>query len=262
MHVTNWNGFKGAAKRLDDIDLPKIGRKIGVGEDEIHAFMEVESAGSGFDGQGRPKILFEPHWFYRLLSGAKLSRAVSAGLAYPKWGMKKYPRESYTRLAAALEIDETAALKATSWGLGQIMGVNHGMIGYASVQEMVREFMADEEAHLDGMIAFLKASKLDDDLRAHRWDVLARGYNGPGYAKHGYDKRLAQAFAKWSKIRDTPYTPGQDPPEAPEPAPTAPPVVAAPTPPPAPPSPVVATEPATAALSGWAWFFNLFRGRS
>ena len=48
----NWNGFKGAAKRIDDIDLPKIGAQIGVGEDEIHALLDVESAGSGFDGKG------------------------------------------------------------------------------------------------------------------------------------------------------------------------------------------------------------------
>lgn len=41
--------FKGAAKRLDDIDLPRIGNRIGVDEDEIHAVREVEAAGSGFD---------------------------------------------------------------------------------------------------------------------------------------------------------------------------------------------------------------------
>lgn len=39
--------FKGRAKRLDDVDLPRIGHQIGVGEDEIHAFMDVEAAGSG-----------------------------------------------------------------------------------------------------------------------------------------------------------------------------------------------------------------------
>ncbi|CAH2407467.1 hypothetical protein [Mesorhizobium ventifaucium] len=37
--------FKGAARRLDDLDLPKLGARIGVGEDEIHAFLDVEPAG-------------------------------------------------------------------------------------------------------------------------------------------------------------------------------------------------------------------------
>lgn len=33
--------FKGEAKRLDDLDLPRIGARIGVGEDEIHALDDV-----------------------------------------------------------------------------------------------------------------------------------------------------------------------------------------------------------------------------
>ena len=59
--------FVGRAKRLDDLDIPAIGALIGVGEDEIHAFLDVEAAGSGFDKFSRPKMLFEPHVFYRLL---------------------------------------------------------------------------------------------------------------------------------------------------------------------------------------------------
>ncbi|MTW18852.1 DUF3380 domain-containing protein [Rhodoplanes serenus] len=76
-------GFRGRVRRLDDIDLPKLGALIGVGEDEMHAFLDVETSGSGFDKMGRPKMLFEPHIFWRNLSGAKRDRAVRAGLAYP-----------------------------------------------------------------------------------------------------------------------------------------------------------------------------------
>jgi hypothetical protein len=97
--------FKGAAKRIEDIDLPLIGREIGVGEDEIHAVLDVESAGSGFDKQGRPKMLFEPHIFWRELGpGAKRDKAAAAGLAYPKW-KRNYPPDSYPRLAKAMAID-------------------------------------------------------------------------------------------------------------------------------------------------------------
>ncbi len=113
--------FKGAARRLDDIDVPRIGARIGVGEDELHAFMEVEAAGSGFDSKGRPKMLFEPHVFYRNLSGKKRDDAVKAGLAYSKWKPGKYPADSYPRLIQAMAIDETAALMASSWGAGQIL---------------------------------------------------------------------------------------------------------------------------------------------
>ena len=223
--MTDWNDFKGEAKRLDDIDLPRIGATIGVGEDELHAFMDVEAAGSGFDAQGRPKMLFEPHVFYRNLSGKKRDQAVKAGLAYARWGTKPYPGDSYPRLARAMVIDETAAIKSASWGLGQVLGENHKMVGYATVKAMVLAFMDDEEKHLEAIVKFLVANHIDDDLRAHRWDVVARVYNGPGYAKNKYHKRMAERYRVWAGIPDTPWP-------APAPAPVPEPVTPSPVKPP------------------------------
>lgn len=207
MAVSDWNDFKGAAKRLEDIDIPRIANKIGVGEDELHAFMDVETAGGGFDTKGRPKMLFEPHVFYRNLTGAKRTAAVKAGLAYAEWGHRPYPKDSYPRLVKAMAIDETAALKSASWGLGQVLGENHEMVGYKTVQDMVRAFMVDEEYHLEAMVDYLISAKLADDLRRHDWTAVALGYNGPGYAKNRYHTKMAAAFKKWSKIKDTPWSP-------------------------------------------------------
>lgn len=243
--------FKGAAKRIEDIDLPRLGHRIGVGEDEMHAFMDVEAAGSGFDSHGRPKMLFEPHVFYRNLTGAKRDRAVKEGLAYKSWKKGAYPKDSYPRLIKAMAIDETAALKAASWGLGQILGENHRLVGYATPQAMVTAFMADEDKHLEAMVEFLIGNKIDDDLRAHRWDVVARVYNGPGYAQHGYHTRLAKAYAKWAKIKDTAWSPGSP---APAPKPAAP--IPAPTQPTQPVPPKAAPAPATGGF--WAWLRSLF----
>jgi|SRR5215207_9653841 len=198
--------FQGAAKRLDDIDLPRLGALIGVGEDELHAFLEVEARGSGFDQQGRLKMLFEPHVFYRNLAGVKRTQAVRAGLAYKNWKPGAYPKDSYPRLLAALAIDETAALKACSWGIGQILGENHKAAGYATPQAMVAAFVEDEEAQLEGVINFIRANGLADELKRHDWAGFARGYNGAGYAKHGYHTKLAAAFRKWQGIPDTPLT--------------------------------------------------------
>lgn len=205
--MTDWNNFKGAAKRIDDIDIPRIGSRIGVGEDELHAFMDVEAAGGGFDAQGRPKMLFEPHVFYRNLSGAKRAAAVKAGLAYPKWGTKPYPKDSYPRLVQAIAIDETSALRSASWGLGQILGENFHAVGYDDARDMVRAFMDDEEHHLEAMVQFLIANHIDDDLKAHRWAEVARVYNGAGYKANAYDTKLAAAYAKWTKIKDTTWPP-------------------------------------------------------
>lgn len=216
--------FKGAAKRIDDIDLPKLGHLLGVGEDEIHAFIDAETSGSGFDTKGRPKMLFEPHVFYKQLSGDARSRAVKQGLAYATWGQKPYPADSYPRLLLAMDIDETAALKSASWGLGQVLGVNHKAAGFPTVQAMVAAMMEDEENHLLASVNFILANKLDDELRAHDWAGFARGYNGPAYKKNGYDRKLREAFEKWSRIKDTPWTPpgAADPIPSPKPTPPKP----------------------------------------
>ena len=200
------NDFRGAAKRLADPDLPRAGQLIGVGEDEIRAIMEVESRGAGFDRAGRPVILFEPHVFWRELgSGRKRDAAARAGLAYPRWGAKPYPKDSYPRLVDAIEIDERAALRSTSWGLGQVMGFNHKAAGFETVQAMVAAFCESEAAQLEGMIRFIDASGLGDEVRRHDWRGFARGYNGAGFARNRYDQRLAVAFKKWANLPDTPF---------------------------------------------------------
>jgi hypothetical protein len=259
--------FKGAARRLDDIDLPRVGALIGVGEDEIHAVLDVEASGSGFDAQGRVKALYEPHKAYALSSGAVRAQLVSQGLAYPKWGEKPYPKDSYPRILKALEIDETVALNATSWGLGQIMGFNHAAAGYPSARAMVEAFAEDEEHHLEAMIRFIVANGLDDELRRHDWAGFARGYNGSGYAKNAYDAKLAAAFAKWAKIKDTPWPPTPPAPtpaipaDALPPAPSELPSIVVPIIPPAEPIPVPlpAPDPAEAAPRP-GWFARFWAG--
>lgn len=202
MAMGDLNTFKGRAKRLDSFDFARIGRIIRVGEDEVRAVIEVETAGGGFDKLGRPKMLFESHVFWRELGEAKRRIAENQGLAYRRWGEKPYPKDSYPRLIAAMKIDRPAALRSASWGLGQIMGFNHKAAGYASAEAMVADFLDDEEKHLEAMINFIVSEGLDDELRGHRWEGFARGYNGAGYAQHGYHTKLAVAYAKWAKIPD------------------------------------------------------------
>jgi len=196
-------GFKGRAVRLSDIDVARTARVIGASEDAIRAVIEVETSGGGFDKQGRPKMLFEPHVFYRELGeGPKRTTAEAQGLAYPKWGAKPYPADSYSRLATAIRIDANAALRSASWGLGQIMGFNHRAAGFASAGDMVEAFCASEKAGLEAMVRFIESEGLDDDLRRLDWSGFARGYNGAGYAQHGYHTRLAAAYARWQAVPD------------------------------------------------------------
>tara|TARA_R110000851_G_scaffold325604_1_gene493715 strand:- start:29738 stop:30433 length:696 start_codon:yes stop_codon:yes gene_type:complete len=226
--------FYGNAKRLADIDLPTIGAIIGVGEDEIHAVIDVEARGGGFDKKGRPKMLFEPHIFYRQLGpGWQRDRAVKEGLAYKRWARGNYPSDSYPRLHEAMKIGQDAALKSASWGMGQIMGFNAGAAGYESASAMVADFVHSEESQLRAMVRFIETNELDDELREHDWRGFARGYNGSGYAVHGYHTKLAAAYRKWSKIRDTPFIPDTR----------------------------VSYATPVAVLSTWEWFLSLFSKR-
>lgn len=220
-------GFKSTAVRLADVDLPRIGALIGVGEDELHAVIDVESSGSGFDKLGRPKMLFEPHVFWRHLgAGAKRDRAASLGIAYAKWKPGNYPSDSYPRLAQAMDIDVEAALKSASWGLTQILGENHVELGFLKAADMVVAFCAGEAAHLAGTVALIRSKGLAGKLKAHDWPAVARGWNGPGYAANRYDDKLAAAFAKWNRIPDTPWSPTAAAPVV-APSPVPPPVPAA-----------------------------------
>jgi hypothetical protein len=196
--------WAGRAKRLDSFDIAKIGSAIRVGEDEIRAFMEVEAAGAGFYANGKLKMLFEPHIFWRELGkGPNRDKAAAQGLAYAKWS-KKYPSDSYPRLIAAMKIDRNAALRSASWGLGQLMGFNCELAGYASAEDMVVAFADDEENQVKAIVAFLVKKRLDDDLRTHNWRAIESGYNGGGYGGT-YAARMAKAFTKWTKIADATY---------------------------------------------------------
>ena len=195
--------FEGTAQRLQDGDIASIADELGVEEAALRAVLSVETGGSGFDASGRPKALFERHYFYRNLKNDpdKLSVAVGAGLAYPKWGEKPYPKGSdavYAEIEAACEIDETAALLSVSWGLGQIMGANWKMTGCASVKEMVERACESEKNQLRQMAMFIKASGLVDELQNKDWAGFAKKYTGPAYEQNKYDVKLAAAYERFT----------------------------------------------------------------
>ncbi len=188
--------FNGAALPLAEGDVLIIAGYLGCEIAALRAVMQIEAAGKGFDAQGRPKMLFEPHIFWRELGpGAKRDQAVKEGLAYSKWRSGSYPRDSYPRLTAAVAIDRDAALRSASWGAGQVMGFNHEAAGFDSVVTFVEAMKLSEGAHLYAMARFIVSKGLQRHLVAKNWSSFAKGYNGSGYAQHGYHTKLAAAYA-------------------------------------------------------------------
>ena len=183
--------------KLTHADIIAAATKINIPVAALKAVVAVEARGQGFKGD-RPIILFERHVFYRNLPSQKRNEAVAKGLATKRWkrGYLKTQSARYRRLSKASDIDEDAALKACSWGLGQVLGENWKFCGFSSISEFVEYQFESEANQLDTMCRYIVAAKLDDDLRALDWAGFALGYNGRGYKKNNYHKKLARAYKK------------------------------------------------------------------
>lgn len=184
--------FAGAAEPLSKKGFRNIVADLGVGIPELLAVLAVESRNCGFLQDRRPIILFERHIFHKLTHGRfsehnpDISNPVAGGYA----GLAK----EYPRLQKAITLDRDAALKSASWGAGQIMGFNHGAAGFEDVETMVSAMQRSEDEQLNSVAAFLKKNNFVRHLQSKDWTALARGYNGPAFAKNKYDVRLNGAF--------------------------------------------------------------------
>jgi len=90
---------------------------------------------------------------------------------------------------------EEARKMATSFGAFQIMGFNHKVAGYDSVDDMIRDMSTNVEAQFSAFKNFVRNNNLDTALRNEEWADFARGYNGPAYKENNYDDKLEQYFA-------------------------------------------------------------------
>lgn len=191
------------SKRLSAGVYDELAEMLGCDVAAVRAVTYVESGRDGFDNQGRPKILYEPHIAYRQARGTARARLVSAGLAWKGWRPGRYPRSSEARYIQVRRCAEIAgddvAYGAISMGFPQILGTNHKRAGYDSAKAMWDAFNADADEHLRAMARFIKAdSTMLNALRAHNWATFARRYNGAGYRKNRYDIKLASAHSRFA----------------------------------------------------------------
>lgn len=198
--------FVGEAERIKEDDFEAAADRLMCDVACIRAVVDVEAGGrTGFLPDKRPKILFESRWFHKLTDGR--FDGSHPDLSTPTW-VRNYKGGAgeYDRLEAAIELDGQAALKSASWGMFQILGVNHRLAGFASVDEYVDRQLVSEGEHLKSFVSFVFSSKLDDELRDRRWSEFARAYNGPAFKENRYDDRLATAYARHAQGAIQPTT--------------------------------------------------------
>jgi len=182
------------SKQLSVADYQRAADLLGVEVAAIRAVVKVEAAGHGFLPDGRPKILFERHWFWEL-TPLPVSKTRPDLSSYESGGYLGGTRE-WDRLNAAIQFDKLAALQSASWGLGQVMGFNYKVAGYSDVEIFVKAMHHSEGKQLDAMMTFIKNHPaMVSALRSHDWATFAKLYNGPDYRRNQYDTKLAQAFS-------------------------------------------------------------------
>jgi hypothetical protein len=190
-------------KHLADADLVRAADTLGVPLACVRAVNEVESTGSGYLVDGRPKILFERHVFWRRLKALGIDPAALAvkypNIVFQAPGGYQGGAAEYTRLAKAELIDPAAAYESESWGAFQVMGENWQRLGYASVDDFVSRPENSEGDQLDAFVRFVAAdSGLVAALKARKWATFAKGYNGPDFARNLYDVKLGRAYDRYA----------------------------------------------------------------
>ena len=180
----------------------------------IKAVYEVEAAGKGYLPDGRVKILFEGHRFWKQLAKAGKDPATFLSqnnqymnVLYPKWDKKQYRggAKEWDRMTQAIEVcaklnlSPNAALNSASYGSFQIMGENAMLCGYNDSQGMLTKYNEGGEGEqLASFCRFVKSTHLDDELRVKNWAGFAQGYNGSQFALNKYDVKLSTAYQKYS----------------------------------------------------------------
>src|SRR5512132_3768292 len=135
--------FVGSGRPFTERSINDAAQLLGVDMCTILAITEVEAAGCGFLADRRPQILFERHIFHRLTDGR--FDAICPGVSAPtSGGYREAGALQYQRLALAMRPDEEAALRSTSWGLGQTMGFNAGIVAYEIAAAMIADFLRGE----------------------------------------------------------------------------------------------------------------------
>ena len=189
---------------LTDTDFQNAAGLIKCDVAAIKAVAEVESSGSGFLSDGRVKILFEGHQFYKFTKGAYAKSHPT--ICYQRWTKAFYTKGpnadvrgagELARLDEAVALDRQAALMSASYGKFQIMGFNYPVCGFGNVEDFFAAMQVSEGEQLKAFCNYVIGNGIDDELQKHHWAEFALRYNGTEYKKNKYDTKLAIAYAKY-----------------------------------------------------------------
>ena len=138
------------APAVTEDDIARLAQRLGCTTKQLKAVARVESGGSAFDNDGRPKILFERHKFHQLTNGKHSTTFFSD----PKPG--GYGQDSWLKLTMALGKDVDAAFASASWGRFQVMGMHWRALKYPSPLEMAYTAVISEAGHYEMLARYIE----------------------------------------------------------------------------------------------------------
>ena len=164
-----WNNYGGEiGKQAEAHDIPVAAA--------LAVFM-TEAGGEAYDPATGLLIIQCEEWYFEKLTGSHMANAYM-----------RQPRE-WKSFRKAYLINPTAALMSTSWGLAQVMGFNHEIVGYPGPAQMVTAFQYSAAAQVKAFFDFCTANRTNKYIRAQDWPSFVRVYNGRGQVPH-YTKVL------------------------------------------------------------------------
>jgi hypothetical protein len=195
--------FIGAAAPLSPGKMAAVAEALGCELATLLAVWDVEAAGEFFTGQNNAlPVRFEPH---------KMPRET--------WHLMEFEPNEAEPWRASLRLSDTErkamfstaylhnhemALRATSMGAPQIMGLNHRAAGFPSAAAMLQAFMDSADAQVDAFVSIVLDFKLKSALAARDWRTFASRYNGRGKVDD-YATKLESAYRRHSGQK-TPVT--------------------------------------------------------
>ena len=181
------------------------------------AILTQESGGQAYGADGRLLIRFENHLFYEFWGKNNMpayNNYFQSGT--PIWtGHKWRPkadaawRDFHGNQSAewdvftfASKLDDNAAKKSISMGLPQVLGMNSGVLGFASVQDMFKAFVASERNQVAAFFDFLQGNGATavNALKTGDFRTIASIYNGAANAD-SYGKLIGGHYNNFIALR-------------------------------------------------------------
>jgi hypothetical protein len=187
---------------LSNLDYQRAALKLSCEVFVIMAVTQKEAGANGFYksgvNKGKIKLKFEGHRF-SYYSKRKFDKTHPT-ISYQSWTEKHWEEDAYRRFNIAFKLDPQAAMKATSWGMFQIMGEHYAVCGYTSVDAFVSAMQKSEANQLDAFCTFVikmgyapYLQKLPSNPILYAGSFALK-YNGTGYKKNKYDTDIAALY--------------------------------------------------------------------